>query len=300
MEAGIRRMERNWLLIRQGLSRVLPWAVGLCLIILAWWWVWPPLVNRFLTVSIEAPGRLEREWYGEALVLPQGEMVVAPIAGRVTFLSRHGQWVEPGSVLAEIIDPKGNPEVVYSPIGGIVDLEVRISQKVGMMGARQRKSQWQDGDPVAAGMELARVIRPQRIFLRVQLPFRLPSFARIEGLVAEMRGQTNEEAKINWYAARLDSVEDGVVDLDVVGFPTEWLERETLSVVLRLKGPMGQRVPESAVFTYQGELGVLLVTQLGYGFRKVEILDKTEGEAIVSGLAVGDRVVTRPRLVMKK
>lgn len=292
-------MERNWPLARQELCKSLLGVIGLCLIILAWRWVWPSFVNRFLTMSIDVPGTLEREWQGEALVLPQAETVVAPTAGIVTFLVRDGQWVTPDTILAEIIDSKDNPKVVYSPIGGVIDLRVRIPQNAGIVGGRQRKNRRQDGDPVVAGIELARVIRPQSILLRVHLPFRLPNFGQIEGLVAETRGP-NDGVKMNWYVAKLASVNDGVVDLEVTGFPTEWLERETLSVMLKLKGPVGQRVPESAVFSYQGNLGVVLVTQSGYGFCKVELLDKSEGEAIVRGLALGDRVVTKPRLVMKE
>lgn len=293
-------MARNWPLARQRLCEILLGVIGLCLILLAWWQVWPSLIDHFFTMSIDVPGSLEREWQGEALILPQAEVVMAPTAGMVTFLVRDGQWVTPGTILAEIIDSKGNPEVVYSPIGGIVGFEVGISRNVGTMGARQQKNRRQDGDLVAAGAELVRVIRPQRILLRVYLPFQLPAFAQIEGIVTEMSTQHKEGAKMNWYVAKLASVKDGVVDLEVAGFPAEWLERKTLSVMLRLKGPIGQRVPESAILSYQDSIGVLLVTQLGYGFCQVEILDRSEGDAIVSGLALGDRVMTRPRLVMKE
>ena len=114
---------------KQGLYKIILWVVALCLIISAWWWILPSLVNRLFTFSVDAPGNLEREWQGEALVLPQGEAVLAPVAGKVTFLVRHGQWVAPGSIVAETIDSTGSPEVVYSPVGGLVDLAVMMPLK---------------------------------------------------------------------------------------------------------------------------------------------------------------------------
>ncbi|NMB12454.1 MAG: hypothetical protein GX977_09225 [Firmicutes bacterium] len=257
----------------------------------------PPIVNRFFTVEVDAGAGLERQWQGEAWVVTQEEIVLAPAPGKITFLVQHGQWVAPGSILAEIVDLKGDPRVVYCPCGGLVSLQPGPEPKAMMGSPRRRLAKPIDGEQVETGQQLARILRPNVICLRIQSRSTWLPVGEMSILVSEISDGTKGTTK-QWHAAWLESAEDGVVNLRLVYFPAEWLDRESLSAVVKVTGPAGQRIPVRAIANHQGRQGVLIVTSSGYEFRTVEVLDRWEQEAVVSGLAPGDRVVTRPRLLL--
>ncbi|NMB45884.1 MAG: hypothetical protein GX998_05665 [Firmicutes bacterium] len=251
-------------------------------------------------MRVELVAGLEREWRGEVWVVPQKEIVLAPVAGRVVFLVQDGQWVAPGAILAEITGSEGRREVVYCPCGGMVVLQPSELRPRAISGLWGRMSRRRDGEQVESGMELACILRPGIACLRLgKLPFQLPSSLETRTIVGEIRSAGGITA-LQWYEAKLENHGDRSLSLYVADFPMEWLNRETLSVVVRITGPAGQRIPVTAIACYKGHQGVFVITQLGYEFRRLEVLDRVGQNVVVSGLAVGDQVVTRPQLLTKR
>jgi multidrug efflux pump subunit AcrA (membrane-fusion protein) len=290
-------MDQNRLKVRPVLHKITPWLLVLGLVLCVQWWIIPPMVNRFFTIEIDTIGSLEREWQGNVWLVPKEERVLASTSGRVTFLVQHGQWVAPGSILAEIIDSEGNPEEVYCPCGGLVSLQEIVRPRTVGGIPKGRPTKLLDAVRVEIGEELAWILRPNAVYLRIQsLPFRLPS----GGMSILVRETSNGIKGVSgqWYAAELESVEDRALNLHLVYFPTEWLDKDTLSVVVKIRGPAGQQIPVTAMAKHKDQQGVLVVTSTGYEFRTVEILDRLGQQVIVNGLSPGERVVTRPRLLL--
>lgn len=286
-------------MVRQALGRLAPWLVCLGLLVYVRGWVVPSLVARFFTVQVVTQEHLERVWQGTVRVVSEEEVVLAPASGRVTFLVQHGQWVSQGLVLAEVMGTEGNPEVVYCPCGGLVSLQSSEDSTLGR--STGHSSRRRDGEKVEAGMPLVRIIRPGVVYLRLRdQPFQLPSRGNMSIFVAETGDRIDDLHQQKWYMAKLAGSENGVLSLELFDFPVQWLDRETLLVTVRIRGPAGQQVPVTALTTYRGELGVFVGTEAGYELRRVEVLDRVGGDVVVSGLALGDTVVTRPRLLLAK
>ncbi|NLY52731.1 MAG: hypothetical protein GX063_07460 [Firmicutes bacterium] len=275
------------------MARRMPEKIGLCLLSLflilgIWRWAMVPVVCRLFSMEVGQAVPLEREWQGEVLVIPEEKLITAPAGGRVTILVQDGQWVAPGSILAEIISSTGEIEVVYSPSGGIAVLE--------MQGKSRR--QLGDGRVVLPGDGIVRIIRPNSLYLDIGPLSSEKAFLKspVKLQVREINPDSGGLGRGPWYPAEL-AEENGGHKLRLTQFPWEWLKQETLSVTVRVEGPMGVRVPAGAIVRRRGQDGVYVIGRGGLEFRSVAVLDEVQGDAVVKGLEAGEKVLTRPGLL---
>ncbi|NLY31109.1 MAG: hypothetical protein GX047_10840 [Firmicutes bacterium] len=268
-------------------GRIGLWLLSLFLILGALRWVGVPIVCRLFSMEVKGPVRLEREWQGEVLVIPEEKLITAPVSGRITVLVQDGQWVAPGTILAEIVSSTGEIEVVYSPSGGIAALEMK---------EKTRRRQLADGEAVLPGDRILRIIRPNFLYLEID-PVALGKAAlenSVKLQVREIYLDDSGSGRELWYSAEFISQENGGHKLRLAEFPLDWLRRETLLVRVRMEGPMGIRVPARAIVTGQGQEGIFVVGPGGPEFRSVEVLDEAGGDAVVRGLEAGEKILTRP------
>ncbi len=266
--------------------------VGFFLTWVLWRWVIPSAACRLFTMEVEQPVRLKGEWQGEVVVIPEERLVMAPQEGKITILVQNGQWVAPGSILAEITLSTGETEVVYSPSGGIALLETR---------GEPRRQTVRDGEVVLPGKAFVRIVRPNSLYLGLELePLSLRKAALERSAKVQVREIASGGASANrpWYPAEVMAEGNGGPRLRLTEFPWAWLQRETLSVTVRMEGPRGIRVPAAAIVKRGGRDGVFVVGRGSYEFRPVVVLDKAGGDAVVEGLNVGEKIVTRPGLLM--
>jgi hypothetical protein len=238
-------------------GRICLWLLSFSLICGLWRWMVPLVVCRWFSMEVAPKTRLEQEWQGKVRVIAEEELITAPAAGKVTLLVQEGQWVAPGSILAEISSAAGEAQVIYSPYGGIAAFGIEANPaEVGWnLGGRRRQAS--DGEQLAAGDGILRIIRPNCLHLGIERltaqGLRWDSF--IKFWVRETAREGSGSGRAPWYPAELRAGGMGDHQLRLVEFPREWLQQDALSVTVRMEGPEGARVPAAAVVTRRGEAG---------------------------------------------
>lgn len=271
---------------------------------LAYSWARPALLPYLVRVVEARPGRLETTVKGQAAVLWDEWVVTAPAAGVVRLAVREGERVRADSPLCRVDGLQ-----LVSPAPGVVTLvtdgtEGRLRPEPGVsppaprvVGLEPRPRQLRDGEAVAVGQALLRVVDTTQTRLCVVLPpAEVAALAGRPRLLVRLPGGREVTMRPQAYHPGDDRTY-GTITL----VSSEWIEdllRVRLMTVEVIKEcASGLLIPRGAIVERDGQPGVFLVKKTLAQWVRVEIKGQKDSLVAVEGIAEGSQVITNPWLV---
>lgn len=275
------------------------------------------LMGNSLEVETAQVGSIDHFVEVKAIFANEEYVIQAPTSGKVEFLGKEGQRFRRGEAVARIY-PEGaspgtnlsrQPVQVSLPKGGLFFHEVDglesvlTPQSLLQMDLtkilEQQGNQQAQNELIQAGNSLGKIVNnliPTEAFVEVQPTAELAVGKTIK---FNLKGQV-ERAKI---LRKSDNPQGVVVQFEQYLEGTEttriqevnWIARPSVSGVI---------IPKSALFTKGEELGVYVVKEGIFQFRKVNVLDENETLVCVEtskdgdttkGIPQGITVVKNPR-----
>lgn len=285
--------------------------VGLVLLVgvgvvgtLGYSWTRAALLPYLVRVVEAKPGRLETTVSGQAVVLWDEWVLTAPVAGMVRLRVREGERVRTGTPVCLV-----DGHEVVSPAPGVVSLvtdgtegHLRFGSGTSpaapqVLGLKPRPHQLRDGEAVAVGQALARVVDTSRMRLCLVLPpaevAQLANRSRVlvrlpGGREIAMRPEAHHPGDDRTYGT-------------IVLASNEWIEEllrvRVITVEVIKERASGLLIPRRALVEREGQPGVFVVKKTLAQWVKVEVRGEKDSLVAVEGIPEGSQVITNPWLV---
>jgi putative membrane fusion protein len=241
-----------------------------------------------------------QKWTGSAFVVRKEIVVRAPAGGTVRLLVPEGARVRAGAGVCQV----GN-EAVRAPASGLISfsldgLEQAVSADSSFLhdvAVPRQQSAWRslsDGDHVDSDTPLFRLVDDLSWYLYVAV--RGPQPLQ-QGRSVVVRFATGE---VKMRVDRVERREDKTMAL-LTGdhLPIECLNVRSFDVQLQAEGREGVVIPVPCLVEDDGRHGVYVLVGRRPLYRRVEVLASDDDSALVTGVPLGARVVTNPRVVKR-
>ncbi|MFW6381340.1 MAG: HlyD family efflux transporter periplasmic adaptor subunit [Bacillota bacterium] len=239
------------------------------------------------------------------LVIRKEKVVKAPVSGEVSLVQDEGERVAHGSKIMEIDNAttsitlyNSQPGVISFATDGLEGLTPDRIQEISLQEYRKFSRDYQqllDGEEIEAGQPAFRIVDNFQLYVLLEVQQSAGDrFTR--GETVFVRPLNFDRGLIKGQVISLDYYADSaLVGVKLNGFVDEWLSQRRVEVELIKDIYRGTIIPRQAIFTDSRGSGVLVYTLEGnYKFTEIEIEDKTEEMAVVSGIDSGERVVLNP------
>jgi len=259
---------------------------------------------RFKTI-LAAQGEVIDGFWSEALIVRDEKVVRAPIAGKVELLVGEGDRTASGRKLAVIKSSEGqqkifnkNAGIVSFAVDGLED-EVNIDKlnQIKFSNFDKLKGNYEhllSGDRVKKDETLYRIINNFKLFLIVQVPKSQIDRFRINEVIFIAQKNSEELFKARIFDIR-PNLEDTFFLIELDQFIPRWINRRRIELNIIKNIYRGIKIPRKAVFNQPSGQGVLKVSGYNkYEFQEVVILDGNDEQVIVSGLEIGEEIITNP------
>jgi len=272
--------------------------------VLGYSWARPALLPHLVRVEEARPGKLETVVSGQAAVIWDEWVLTAPVAGLVRLEVRDGERVRTGTPVCRV-----DGHQVVSPGPGVVSLvtdgtEGHLSFAPGtsppapqVLALKPQPRQLHDGQAVALGQVLARVVDTSRMRLCVVLPpaevARLAGRARV---LVRLPGGREITMQVEAHHPGDDRTY-GTLTLVSTEWEEELLRTRVLTVEVVRERASGLIIPRRAIVEREGQPGVFLVKKTMAQWVRVEVRGEKGGLVAVGGIPEGSQVITNPWLV---
>lgn len=272
--------------------------------LLLYHWARPVLLPRLVKAVEARPGQLETVVSGQAAVLREERVLTAPVAGVVRLGVREGDRVRTGTPICQV-----DGHQVVSPAPGVVSLVTdgteghlryepgKSPPAPGVLALKPQPRQLQQGEVVAVGQALARVVDTSQLRLCVVLP---PSeVAELAGLARVLVRLPGGREIVTRPEAHHpgDDRTYGTITLVTGDWVEELLRVRMVTVEIIKRRATGMIVPRRALVERDGQPGVFVVKKTLAQWVKVEVRGEKEGLVAVEGIPEGSQVITNPWLV---
>jgi len=259
---------------------------------------------RFETI-LAAQGEVIDGFWSETLIVRDEKVIRAPISGRVELMVGEGDRLASGRKLAEI-NSSSKKQKIFNHQAGIVSFAVDgLENKVNIDKLEQiNLSKFEDlkgnykhllsGDRVKKGEPLYRIVNNFKLFLVVKVPDSQADRFRINELIFIEQRNSDKlyEARIVDIRPDLDNT---FFFIELEQFIPEWTSRRRIELNIIKNIYRGIKIPRKALFSQPSGQGVLKVSGYNkYQFQELVILDGNDDQVIVSGLEIGEEIITNP------
>jgi putative membrane fusion protein len=259
---------------------------------------------RFESI-LAAQGEVIDGFWSEVLIVRDETLIKSPLTGRVKLLAGEGDRLASGRELA-LIKSSDQQQKIYNRKAGIVsfavdglEAEVNLANldQINLNNFNNLQGDYKhllSGDKIKKDEALYRVINNFKLYLVVEVPEAQSERFNIGELIfLEERNADNlYEAKITNIRHNLDKI---FFQIKVKQFIPQWINRRRIELNIIKNIYRGIKIPRKSVFSQLSGQGILKVTGYNkYEFQKVLILNGNEDFVIVSGLEIGEEIITNP------
>jgi putative membrane fusion protein len=259
---------------------------------------------RFETI-LASQGEVIDGFWSEVLIVRDEKVIEAPMAGRVELMVGEGDRLASGRKLLEI-NATNQKQKIFNHQAGIVSfavdgLENRVNaanmNQINLNDFDDLKGNYKhllSGDRVKKDEALYRIINNFKLFLIVKVPdSQADRFRNNELIFIEQRNSDK------LFEARIIDVRPNLEDtfflIELEQFIPEWTNRRRIELNIIKNIYRGIKIPRKALFNQPSGRGVLKVSGYNkYEFQEVVILDGNDDQVIVSGLEIGEEIITNP------
>jgi len=260
--------------------------------------------SRFETTAAEQGEVIDGFWT-DALVVRDEAVLSSPFSGRAELLDVEGDRQRAGSKIAEIIT-SNNIKSIYSNKAGIISfavdgLESKINidniNNINLNNFDEIKGDYQhriSGRDIDKSEPLYRVVNNFELYLIAASEKKEAERFSLNEIVFIQEKNSSELLKA--VITNIINLQNGsyiFIKMDL--FVPQWLNVRRVNVNFIKNIYRGIKIPKKAVFNQPSGQGVLKVTGYNkYEFQEILVLEGNKDEVIVSGLEVGDEVITNP------
>ena len=150
------------------------------------------------------------------------------------------------------------------------------------------------GNRIKKEETLYRIINNFKLFLIVQVPKSQTDRFRINEVIFIAQKNSEKLFKARIFDIR-PNLEDTFFLIELDQFIPRWINRRRIEVNIIKNIYRGIKIPRKAVFSQPSGQGVLKVSGYNkYEFQEVVILNGNDEYVIVSGLEIGEKIITNP------
>ncbi|MGM0499520.1 MAG: HlyD family efflux transporter periplasmic adaptor subunit [Bacillota bacterium] len=260
--------------------------------------------SRFESI-LAAQGEVIDGFWSEALIVRDEKVIKSPMTGKVELLTGEGDRLASGRELA-VIKSSDNQQKIFNKTAGIVSfavdgLEAEINldnlEQITLNNFNDFKGNYKhllSGDKIKKGEALYRVVNNFQLYLITEVPESQSDRFNINELIflEERNSDDLYEAKIIDIRHNLNKT---FFHIKVEQFIPEWINRRRIELNIIKNIYRGIKIPRKAVFSQLSGQGVLKVSGYNkYDFQEIKILNGNQDYAIVSGLEIGEEIITNP------
>jgi len=260
--------------------------------------------SRFESI-LAAQGEVIDGFWSEVLIVRDEKVIESPVSGRVDLLAGEGDRFATGRELA-VIKSSNHQQKIFNKQAGIVSFAVDgLESKINLDNLEQIdlnkfddfKANYEhllSGDKIKKGEALYRVVNNFKLYLIAEVPEYQSDRFNINELIFLEEKKSDElyEAKIIDIRHNLNKT---FFYIKVEHFIPEWINRRRIELNIIKNIYRGIKIPRKAVFSQLSGQGVLKVIGYNkYEFQEIIILNGNEDYVIVSGLEIGEEVITNP------
>jgi putative membrane fusion protein len=259
---------------------------------------------RFETI-LAAQGEVIDGFWSDVLIVRDEKIIKAPVTGRVELMVGEGDRLASGIKLAEI-KSSNQTQKIYNKKAGIISFAVDgLEEEVNFANLNQiNLNNFDDlngdythllsGDRIKKGEALYRIINNFKLYIIAEIPQKQIERFRINELIflEQKNSEKLIEAKIVDIRHQLDRT---FFFIELEKFIPRWINRRRINLNIIKNIYRGIKIPRKAVFNQPSGRGVLKVSGYNkYEFQEVVILNGNDEYVIVSGLEIGEEIITNP------
>lgn len=260
---------------------------------------------RFETI-FAAQGEVIDGFWSDLLIVRDEKVFSTPKSGELKILISEGDRYAFGKKIAQVNSTNQNQNI-YNKRAGIVSfavdgLEAEINFKnlkeINLNNFAKIKGNYRhliSGDKIKEDESLYRIINNFQLHLIAEVPENYSDRFRVNELVfLQEKNQDNLiEARIIDIRNKLDKK---FFYIKVEQFIPQWISRRRVNINIIKNIYRGIKIPRQAVFNQLSGQGVLKVSGYNqYEFKEVVILNGNEDYVIVTGLEIGEEIITNPQ-----
>lgn len=259
---------------------------------------------KFETI-LAAEGEVIDGFWSNVLIVRDEKVIKSPISGKVELLVKEGDRFAAGKKLAKI-NSSTVEQKIFNQKAGIVSFavdglesEININNlnQINLNKFDDYQANYQhllSGDKVEKNDVLYRIVNNFNLYLITKVPeAQLDRFEINEIIFLEQKKSDKLfKAKITNIHHNL---ENSFFYIKVNQFIPQWINRRKINLNIIKNIYRGIKIPRQAVFSQPSGQGVLKVTGYNkYQFQEVVILNGNDEYVIVSGLEIGEEIITNP------
>lgn len=259
---------------------------------------------RFETI-LAAQGEIIDGFWSDVLIVRDEEVIKSPISGRVELMAGEGDRLASGIKLAEI-ESSNQQQKIFNKKAGLVSFAVDgLENKVNADNLKQIDlANFEDlngdykhllsGDRIKKDEQLYRIINNFELYIIAKIPESQAERFRINELIFLEQKNSDKliEAEIVDIRQNLDET---FFIIELEQFIPRWINRRRIDLNIIKNIYRGIKIPRKAVFNQPSGRGVLKVSGYNkYEFQEVVIINGNDEYVIVSGLEIGEEIITNP------
>ena len=254
---------------------------------------------------LAAQGEVIDGFWSNVLIVRDEVVIKSPVNGRVELLVEEGDRMASGKKLAEIKSTDSRQKI-FNQKAGIISFAVDGLEKnvnvnnldqISLNKFDELKGNYRhllSGDRIKKNEPLYRIINNFELYIIAEVPESQADRFRIDELIFLEQKNFDElfEAKI---VDIRHNLEDTFFYIKLEQFIPQWTNRRRIDLNIIKNIYRGIKIPRKAVFNQPSGRGVLKVSGYNkYEFQEVVILNGNDQYVIVSGLEVGEEIITNP------
>ncbi len=258
-----------------------------------------------LETILAEQGEVIDGFWTKALIIRDEKVIKSPVSGRVDFADIEGDRASYGSEIAKIKSQNNNKRV-YNSAAGIISfavdgLEDKLNKddfyQLDLRKFDEYKGSYQhmiSGRMISESEPLYRIINNFELYLIVPADKKQAERFRKNEIVFIQENNSSDLLKAKVLKIKQEK-EKSYIFVKMELFVPEWINVRKVKINFIKNIYRGIKIPKDAVFNQPSGQGVLKVTGYNkYEFQEIMIIDGNQEEVIVSGLEIGDEIITNP------
>ena len=254
---------------------------------------------------LAAQGEVIDGFWSNVLIVRDEVVIKSPVKGRVELQVEEGDRMAAGKKLAEI-KSSDSRQKIFNQKAGIVSFavdglekEININNldQINLNNFDSLKGNYRhllSGDRIKANEPLYRIINNFELYIISKVPESQADRFRIGELIFLEQKNFDELFEARIVDIR-HNLEDTFFHIKLEQFIPQWTNRRRIELNIIKNIYRGIKIPRKAVFNQPSGRGVLKVSGYNnYEFQEVVILNGNDQYVIVSGLEIGEEIITNP------
>ena len=259
---------------------------------------------RFET-TFASQGEVIDGFWSETLLVRDERVIYAPLSGRVNLKVGEGDRLSAGRELA-VIEAAHKNQKIFNQKAGIISFAVDgLEEKINfnkLYDINLDKFDDYQGDykhlisgkKIRKSEPLYRIVNNFRLYLIAPAPKKQADRFHLNEVIFLQEKQSDELLQAEVVDIR-HNLDNSFLFIKVDLFVPRWINIRKVNLNIIKNIYRGIKLPRKAVFNQPSGQGVLKVT--GYNkfeFQEVVIIDGNDKEVIVSGVEIGEEIITNP------